>query len=85
MTRDHQFSAAPATRPEMLAGDRRAFLRALVRYPAVAGMAVLGGWLAFRRVDPGAVEPCVKQRVCRGCQLFSGCERPQALATREQI
>lgn len=66
-------------------GDRRAFLRALVRYPAVAGMTVLGGWLALRRVEPGSVEPCIKRRVCRGCQLFAGCERPQAVATRQEI
>ena len=64
--------------------ERRAFLRALVRLPAAAGLAVLGGWLALRRVEPGVAEPCIKHRVCRGCQLLAGCERPQAVATREQ-
>lgn len=84
MTRNLHHPISSAAPPENLAGDRRAFLRALVRYPLVAGVAALGGWLALRRVEPGAVEPCIKQRVCRGCQLFTGCDRPQAVATRHQ-
>lgn len=84
MKREFANQVSSPAESEIRSGDRRAFLRALVRYPAAAGLAVLGGWLALRQVDPGAAVPCVKQRVCRGCQLFSGCERPQAVATRQE-
>ena len=63
---------------------RRAFLRDCVRYPILAGFAVLGGVLALRKGDPAAVEQCLKQRVCRGCSLFDDCDKPQAAETRRQ-
>ena len=62
---------------------RRAFLRDCIRYPILAGLAVLGGALALRKGDPNFVESCVKQRVCRGCGLFADCAKPQAVATRQ--
>ena len=69
--------------PHSALQHRRAFLRDCVRYPLLAGLAVLGGVLALRKGDPNFVEPCVKQRVCRGCGLFGDCAKPQAVATRK--
>jgi len=64
--------------------SRRAFVRDCVRYPVLAGLAVLGGWLALKKSDPSLAEPCVMSRVCRGCKLFDNCSLPQAAATRNQ-
>jgi hypothetical protein len=62
---------------------RRAFLSSCIRYPILAGLAVLGGTLALRQGDPNYAEPCLKQRVCRDCGLFHDCAKPQAQATRK--
>jgi len=62
---------------------RRAFLCDCVRYPVLAVLAVLGVVLAWRKGDPSAVEQCLKQRVCRGCSLFTDCDKPQAVETRQ--
>jgi hypothetical protein len=64
------------------ANSRRAFLRACVRYPILAGLAVLGGALALRKAAPSLAEPCVKQRACRNCRLVEDCVWPQAVAAR---
>ncbi|MBI5385414.1 MAG: hypothetical protein HZA90_12115 [Verrucomicrobia bacterium] len=72
-----------ASSPRTQRESRRAFLRTCARYPALAGLAVVGGWLALRKGDPSDGEPCVKQRLCRGCSLFDNCERPQAMTTRK--
>lgn len=73
----------PAHQPSSTPQGRREFLRDCIRYPLLAGLAVLGGVLALRKGDPNFVETCVKQRVCRGCGLFMDCAKPQALATRK--
>lgn len=77
---------APDSNCRFIAGlprmPRRTFLRACARYPLLGGLALLGGWLAWRRADPTAPVPCIKRRVCRDCRLFSGCTLPQAVATR---
>jgi hypothetical protein len=62
---------------------RREFFRACVRYPVLGGLAVLGGLLAVRGLQSNGIEPCIKSRVCRSCQLFAGCEKPQAAQTRK--
>lgn len=62
--------------------DRRAFLRALARYPLLAGLVLLGGALAVRRQGNSPAAACLKQRVCRDCALYSGCELPQAVSAR---
>ena len=62
---------------------RREFLRACLRYPVLAGLGVLGGLLAMRGLRYTGFEPCIKSRVCRSCQLFVNCEKPQAVETRK--
>jgi hypothetical protein len=62
--------------------DRRAFLRGLARYPVLAGLALLGGVLAWRRQGDSSAAACLKQRVCRDCALYSGCELPRAMTSR---
>ena len=56
--------------------NRREFLRAAVRLPLLAGLALVGGVLAERRRQPGAV--CTQQLVCRDCRLLDACLLPQA-------
>ena len=63
---------------------RREFLRDCVRYPVLAGLAALGGLVAWRRGVPGSVELCLKQRVCRACGLLPECALPQAKAARQR-
>ena len=64
--------------------SRRAFLRACARYPILGALVLLGGVLGWRRPGPAAAEPCVKQRVCRGCRELANCSLPQALAARQE-
>ena len=65
--------------------DRRAFLRGLVRWPALAGLSGLGGYLAAREGRPlQAGERCVNRGVCRGCGALATCGRPQARLARVQ-
>ncbi len=63
--------------------DRREFLRACVRYPVLAGLAVVGGVLLTRRDNPENPALCVKRRVCDSCRVFATCDRPQAKAARK--
>ena len=63
---------------------RREFLRDCVRYPLLAGLAALGGLVAWRRGEVGSSELCLKQRVCRGCGLLPECVLPQAQAARQR-
>lgn len=80
-TDQHSFPAAAPVRPTE--ASRRAFLRDCIRYPILAGLAVVGGMLALRKGDPNFIEPCLKQRVCRDCGLFRDCAKPQAAAARK--
>jgi hypothetical protein len=73
---------APGARPS--SATRREFLRDCLRYPVAAGLVALGGVLALRQADPSRPVPCLKQRVCRGCQLFDDCDLPQARETKNQ-
>lgn len=65
-----------------LANTRREFLRACVRYPVLGSLAGRGVALAERGLHSTGVEPCAKSRVCRSCQLFVNCEKPQAVRAR---
>ena len=67
----------------MAEGTRREFLRACVRYPVLGALGVVSGLLVVRGLHSTGVEPCVKSRVCRSCQLFVSCEKPQAVQTRK--
>ncbi len=79
----HPETGFPKTRPPGQA-TRRVFLQDCARGAIMAGLAVLGVGLGLRRGDPGVTEPCLKQRVCRGCGLYDRCSLPQAAATRKQ-
>ncbi len=63
--------------------DRRAFLRGLVRWPTLAGLGALGGYLATREgraVQAG--ERCINHGRCRGCGTLATCGLPQARLAR---
>jgi len=63
---------------------RRAFLRGLVRWPAMAGLSALGGYLATREGRPlQAGERCVNRGLCRGCGALATCGLPQARLARQ--
>ena len=63
--------------------DRRAFLRALVRWPTLAGLGALGGYLATRDGEPvQAGERCIHRGLCRGCGVLPTCGLPQARLAR---
>jgi hypothetical protein len=63
--------------------DRRAFLRGLVRWPTLAGLGALGGYLATRDGKPvQAGERCVNRGLCRGCGVLPTCGLPQARLAR---
>ncbi len=78
----HPATASVIARP-LRQSNRRAFLQDCARGAILAGLAVLGVALGSRKGDPAAVEPCLKQRVCRGCGLYDRCALPQAEATRK--
>jgi len=64
--------------------DRRAFLRGLVRWPALAGLGALGGYLAGRKGDPvQAGGSCIHRGLCRGCRALPTCTLPQARLARQ--
>ena len=79
----HRATGSPNTSPPNRA-TRRVFLRDCARGAILAGLAVLGAVLGLRKGDPAAAEPCLKQRVCRGCGLYDHCALPQAQATRQR-
>jgi len=63
--------------------DRRAFLRGLVRWPALAGLGALGGYLATRTGKPAqAGQACINHGRCRGCRALLRCGLPQARLAR---
>jgi len=63
--------------------DRRAFLRGLVRWPAMAGLGALGGYLATRQGEPlQADDACIHRGLCRGCRVLPTCGLPQARLAR---
>ena len=62
--------------PSSPPANRREFLRAAVRWPLLAGLAVVAEVLIERRLQPGAV--CTQQLVCQECRLLNACLLPQA-------
>ncbi len=84
MQTDHPIVTGPGGPQLPGVRTRRGFLTDCGRGTILAGLAVLGGWLALRKGDPEFVERCLKQRVCQGCGLFHGCTLPQADATRRR-
>lgn len=65
------------------AHDRRAFLRGLVRWPALAGLGAMGAHLATRDGEPlQAGETCACRGVCRGCPVRARCGLPQGRLAR---
>jgi len=64
--------------------DRRAFLRGLVRWPAMAGLGALGACLATREGRPlQAGQRCIHRGLCRGCGALPACPLPQARLARK--
>jgi len=67
---------------------RRAFLRGLVRWPALAGLGALGGYLAVRKGEPvQAGASCINRGLCHRCRALPTCPLPQARLARraEQV
>jgi len=63
--------------------DRRAFLRGLVRWPALAALGTTGVYLGTRRGKPlQADESCRGAGLCRHCPARLSCGLPQARLAR---
>ena len=59
---------------------RRAFLRDVVRYPALGAMGLVAVGLATRQGPPHSDEKCAS---CRKCPAFDRCRLPQAEQARQ--
>jgi len=63
--------------------DRRAFLRGLVRWPALAALGATGVYLGARGGGPlQAAQSCRSAGLCRNCPARSSCGLPQARLSR---
>ena len=62
---------------------RRAWLAALPRWSALAGLCGMTAWLALRPSDSAAAK-CPQTSPCRACGERTRCELPPALHFREQ-
>jgi len=64
--------------------DRRALLRGLVRWPALAGLGALGAFLGRREAAPERpTDRCINRGLCRGCRALGTCNRPEARLMRQ--
>jgi len=63
--------------------DRRAFLRGLVRWPALAALGATGVYLGARDGEPlQAGESCQGAGLCRHCTARPSCGLPQGRLAR---
>lgn len=61
--------------------DRREFLRGAVRFAALGGIAAMVAAAARRGGITRAT--CTRARYCEACTQFAGCDKDQAIATRQ--
>jgi hypothetical protein len=58
--------------------DRRGFFRRVGRGILLAVLAVLSGWVGWRRTNGTPDPDCLPEVVCAGCPALASCRLPQA-------
>ena len=65
--------------------NRREFLTGLLRYTALALMAIITGLVVAKRRRLARDGICINKGICRGCSILEQCGLPLAMSQKQNL